>query len=73
MKPSDFLAEPGSEAFERCRRIVARERKWKPENVMDWEVRSYIRMKGEEEAPIKHFNPTRKAKPSPRHKPSARS
>lgn len=56
MKPSDFLAEPGSPAFERCRCAVARKLKWKPENVMDWEVRSYIRMKGEREASTKYFD-----------------
>lgn len=62
MKPSDFLAEPGSPVFERCRRAVARELKWKPENVMDWEVRSYIRIKGEREASTKYFDPVYKDK-----------
>lgn len=60
MKPSDFLPEPGSEAFERCRRVVARKLKWKPENVMDWEVRSYILMKADDEASTIHFDPTPK-------------
>ena len=32
----------GTPAFEKARRAVARELGWKVENVMDWEVRSYL-------------------------------
>lgn len=57
MKPSDFMPEPGSEAFERCRRIVARKLRWKVENVMDMEVRWYIRDQIDHEASTKQFDP----------------
>lgn len=58
MKPSDFMPEPGSKAFERCRRAIARKLKWKAENVMDCEVRWYILEKINDEASTKHFDPT---------------
>jgi hypothetical protein len=57
MKPSDFMPEPGSEAFERCRKIVARKLRWKVANVMDWEVRSYILEQINDEASTTHFDP----------------
>lgn len=58
MKPSDFIPAPGSESFERCRRIIAKKLGWKPENVMDMEVRWYIRDQIDREASTKHFDPT---------------
>jgi hypothetical protein len=57
MKPSDFMPEPGSKAFERCRRIIARKLKWKAENVMNEEVRWYILEQIDNEAATKHFDP----------------
>lgn len=57
MTPSDFMPEPGSKAFERCRRIVARKLKWKAENVMDCEVRWYILEQIDDAARTKHFDP----------------
>lgn len=38
------LWEPGGRHFEKARGIVARKLKWKSENVMAWEVRSYLRI-----------------------------
>ncbi len=58
MQPSDFMPQPGSEAFERCRQAVARKLKWKPENVMDCEVRWYILEQIDHQAATKHFDPT---------------
>lgn len=60
MKASDFLPLPGSEAFERCRRNVARKLRWKVENVMDWEVRSYIKEQIDGEARTVLFAPETK-------------
>lgn len=46
----DLLPKPGSKEFERARRAVARELKWDVENVMNWEVRSYLMRKIENDA-----------------------
>lgn len=57
MTPSDFMPEPGSKAFERCRRAIAKKLKWKAENVMNCEVRWYILEQIDAIASTKHFDP----------------
>lgn len=59
MRADDFLPKPGSETFERCRKIVARKLRWKVENVMDWEVRSYMLEQIDKEAATTYFDPSR--------------
>ena len=51
---ADPAWEPGGKHFEKARRAVARELKWEVGNVLDWEVRSYLRMRGKKAVP---FNP----------------
>lgn len=36
--------EPEGSAFEKARRIVARKLRWKADQVLDWEVDSYLTM-----------------------------
>lgn len=51
MKLTDKLGiidvAPRSPAFEACREAVARELRWPTDQVMDWEVRSFMAIKPE--------------------------